>query len=81
METSQTSQTSQTSSEKVQYLNSLGFSPVSENLAHKLKVVCSKGHTFKRAFGNFKQGTISCPECEKEEKVQYLNSLGFSAIS
>ena len=81
METSQTSQTSQTSSEKVQYLNSLGFSPVSENLAHKLKVVCSKGHTFKRAFGNFKQGTISCPECEKEEKVQYLNSLGFSPIS
>jgi uncharacterized Zn finger protein (UPF0148 family) len=67
--------------EKIQFLNSLGFFTVSENLAHKLEVQCSKGHTFKRVFGTFKQGTTTCPECEKEEKKKYLNSLGFSSVS
>jgi uncharacterized protein (UPF0212 family) len=66
---------------KTQYLAYLGFSPVSENLGDNLEVQCSKGHIFKRAFSAFERGTISCPECEKEEKIQYLASLGLYSVS
>jgi hypothetical protein len=70
-----------TSSEKTQYLNSLGFSPISENLTTNLEVMCSKGHTFKRAFSKFVSKVDTCPLCLEETKIQYLNSLGFSPIS
>ena len=67
--------------EKRHFLKSLGFMPTSENLAHKLEVQCSKGHIFKRSFNDIKRGTIVCPECEKEEKISFLKSLGLTPIS
>jgi uncharacterized Zn finger protein (UPF0148 family) len=67
--------------EKVKFLNSLGFTSISEDLNHKLEVKCEKGHIFKRAFGTFKSGANSCPICEQEEKIKFLNNLGFISIS
>jgi uncharacterized Zn finger protein (UPF0148 family) len=67
--------------EKVRFLNNLGFTPISEELGNNLEVKCEKGHIFKRQFSQFKQGYPSCPICEKEEKLEFLNSLGFTPIS
>jgi hypothetical protein len=67
--------------EKIRFLNSLGFTLVSKNLSINLEVICEKGHTFKRAYGSFKNGITSCPICEKEEKIEFLNNLGFTPIS
>jgi uncharacterized Zn finger protein (UPF0148 family) len=67
--------------EKTKFLNSLGFIPISEDLSDYLEVKCEKGHTFKRTFSNFKNGTTNCPICEKEEKLEFLNSLGFTPVS
>jgi uncharacterized Zn finger protein (UPF0148 family) len=67
--------------EKLNFLDSLGFTPISENLAINLEVKCKKGHIFKRAYGNFKKGATSCPICEREERIKFLNSLGFTPIS
>jgi hypothetical protein len=67
--------------EKIRFLNSLGFTPISEDLNMKLEVKCEEGHTFKRAFGDFKKGATKCPICEKEEKVEFLSNLGFIPVS
>jgi uncharacterized Zn finger protein (UPF0148 family)/very-short-patch-repair endonuclease len=67
--------------EKIRFLNNLGFTPVSEDLSMGLEVKCKKGHVFKRVYSNFKKGVISCPICEKEEKLSFLNSLGFTPVS
>jgi uncharacterized Zn finger protein (UPF0148 family) len=67
--------------DKIQFLNNLGFTPISENLGDNLEVKCKNGHTFKREFSKFKKNIISCPICEKEEKIKFLNGLGFTPIS
>jgi uncharacterized Zn finger protein (UPF0148 family) len=70
-----------TNEEKVEFLNGLGFTPVSKSLDSNLEVKCRNGHVFKRAFGNFKKGATSCLICEREEKIEFLNNLGFIAVS
>jgi uncharacterized Zn finger protein (UPF0148 family) len=67
--------------DKIEFLNSLGFTPISEDLNDNLEVKCKNGHTFKRAYKSFKRGITSCPICEKEEKIKILNDLGFTLIS
>jgi uncharacterized Zn finger protein (UPF0148 family) len=67
--------------DKIEFLNSLGFTPVSKDLNHELEVKCRNGHVFKRSFGNFKKGATSCPICEREEKIKFLNGLGFTIVS
>jgi hypothetical protein len=68
--------------EKLKFLSSLGFAPVnSDKLSNDLEVKCSIGHSFKRAYRNFQLGVHHCPICEKEEKLKFLNSLGFTPIS
>ncbi|WGA02362.1 hypothetical protein [Campylobacter phage vB_Cj_QDYZ] len=67
--------------DKIEYLKSLGYTPISSNLAGNLEVQCKNGHKFKRSLGNFQRGTIHCPECEKQEKISFLNSLGYTPIS
>jgi hypothetical protein len=67
--------------EKVEYLKSLGFTPISINIDNSLEVECTNNHSFKRAYRNFVLGAHACPVCEKEEKVEYLKSLGITPIS
>ncbi|AFR52386.1 homing endonuclease [Campylobacter phage CP30A] len=67
--------------DKLEYLKSLGYTPVSSNLAGNLEVQCKNGHKFKRSLGNFKRGTIHCPACERQEKISFLNNLGYTPIS
>jgi N-acetylglutamate synthase-like GNAT family acetyltransferase len=66
---------------KIEFLKSLGFTPISKDLNHKLEVRCEKGHVFKRKFESFKNGIIFCPICEKEKKIEFLNGLGFTPVS
>jgi N-acetylglutamate synthase-like GNAT family acetyltransferase len=66
---------------KIEFLKSLGFTPISENLGDKLEVKCRNGHVFKREFNTFKKGFNNCPICEKEEKIKFLSELGFISIS
>ncbi|AEA86510.1 homing endonuclease [Campylobacter phage NCTC12673] len=66
---------------KLNYLNNLGYKAVSENLADSLHVECPKGHIFKRAFGDFKNGKINCPKCDIRNKLDYLNNLGYEVVS
>ncbi|QPX64729.1 putative homing endonuclease [Campylobacter phage F367] len=70
-----------TNQEKIEYLNTLGFQVISENLTTNLIVKCSKEHVFKREFYDFQKGYTACPICEIEHKITFLNSLGFEPIS
>ena len=65
---------------KIEFLQSLGFTPVSENFNKGLEVKCQQGHIFKRPFGNFKRGNISCPKCEEDKKKSFFNGTGFKFI-
>ena len=65
---------------KIEFLQSLGFTPVSENFNKGLEVKCQQGHIFKRPFGNFKRGNISCPKCEEYKKKSFFNGTGFKFI-
>jgi very-short-patch-repair endonuclease len=65
--------------DNIKYLESIGF-----NLVHSkpiLTVCCNYGHKFSRPFSEFKKGNIKCPECEIEEKVKFLDSIGYTYIS
>lgn len=65
---------------KIQFLQSLGYTPVSENFNKGLEVKCKNNHIFKRQFGNFKRGNISCPKCEEDKKIKFFNGTGFKFI-
>ena len=70
--------------EKIEFLKSLGYTPISENLTNELEVKCKNNHIFKRPFVNFKRGNVSCPKCEedkKKSKIEFLKSLGYTPIS
>ena len=65
---------------KIQFLQSLGFTPISNNLSTYLEVKCQQGHIFKRQFANFKRGNVSCPKCEEAKKISFFNGTGFKFI-
>lgn len=68
--------------EKTDFLQKLGFTPVSENLVNNLEVKCNKCNgIFKRSFNSFQKGAIQCPECENIKRKEHLQSLGFTVIS
>ncbi|QPX63065.1 hypothetical protein F336_107 [Campylobacter phage F336] len=60
-----------TNQEKIEYLNTLGFQVISENLTTNLIVKCSKEHVFKREFYDFQKGYTACPTCEIEHKITF----------
>jgi hypothetical protein len=57
-----------TNKEKIEFLNSLGFTLVSKDLSNNLEVKCEKGHIFKRAFKDFQKGSTKCPHIVKKKK-------------
>ncbi|QPX63297.1 putative homing endonuclease [Campylobacter phage F370] len=67
--------------EKINFLHNLGYEILSENLSDKLIVKCKKGHTFTRNYGSFKEGITICLECEKDNKISYLSTLGYEIVS
>ncbi|QPX63106.1 putative homing endonuclease [Campylobacter phage F336] len=67
--------------EKLEYLNNLGYEVISDNLGNNLEVKCKNGHIFKRAFRVFKQGISTCPECNINNKIEYLNNFGYKVVS
>ncbi|ANH51401.1 hypothetical protein PC14_00108 [Campylobacter phage PC14] len=67
--------------EKLEYLNNLGYEVISNNLGNNLEVKCKNGHVFKRAFRVFKQGISTCPECNINNKIEYLNNFGYKVVS
>lgn len=67
--------------ERHDYLNSLGYAVISDNLSNSLEVMCSNRHIFKRPFSTFIRGVHTCTECIKEEKTSKLAEIGFTPIS
>lgn len=60
---------------KIEFLNLLGYTPISENLADNLEVRCNKcGQIFKRVFSTFMRNIFSCPKCE----LNVLTELNFT---
>ncbi|AOT25839.1 putative Hef-like homing endonuclease [Campylobacter phage vB_CjeM_Los1] len=67
--------------DKIEYLKSLGYTPVSSNLTNNLEVLCHKcNNIFKRSFYTFKNGSVDCPNCQNIERLNYLKSIGFEAV-
>lgn len=67
---------------KISYLKSLGFTPISSTYGNNLEVKCDKcGGTFKRGWKYFNNGTIGCPECSIKEKNELITSQGYTIIS
>ncbi|QPX63445.1 putative homing endonuclease [Campylobacter phage F352] len=66
---------------KLLFINSLGYKVVSKELNNDLTVECQNGHIFKRPYKVFESGIIICTTCEKQEKLEYLNNLGYEVIS
>ncbi len=67
--------------EKRDFILSLGYKLLSDTVNKYVEVMCHNGHTFTRLFSSFKKGAIKCPECIKEEKISFLNGLGYTILS
>ncbi|AVR55711.1 hypothetical protein [Campylobacter phage CP39] len=67
--------------EKVNFLNNLGYEVISENLSKGLIVKCKNGHTIKRSYVDFKNGSQKCPKCDKQNKIKFIQSLGYEVVS
>lgn len=64
--------------DRKEYISSLGYDIISIEGDH-CTVKCRKCNIiFKRDFSSFKRGAVDCPECMKKDKIDYLNSLGFT---
>jgi hypothetical protein len=62
---------------KLQFLNFIGYEPISENLANKLEVKCRNSHTFFRPYEKFTNGNILCKQCIDMIKIKNLYTWGF----
>ncbi|WGA02412.1 hypothetical protein [Campylobacter phage vB_Cj_QDYZ] len=65
---------------KLFYLNSLGYSVKSKLINNNLEVRCKNGHSFKRAWSEFKNGNIKCAMCYEQHKIDFLNKLGYTIL-
>ncbi|AFR52383.1 homing endonuclease [Campylobacter phage CP30A] len=66
--------------DKLEYLKSLGYNLLSVEGSY-VKVECKNKHVFRRAFASFKIRNTPCPECEIENRKQFLDNINYSLIS
>ena len=70
-----------TSTDKINFLKSLSFTVISENLGDNLQVKCDKcGQIIKRPFSKFKSGVIGCPKCKENDTIKEIESYGLNVI-
>lgn len=61
-------------------IQNLGFKILS-NDAKMVKLECKNGHVFTRNLVTINRGKLGCSECVKEEKIEFLKSLGYELLS
>ncbi|AEA86403.1 homing endonuclease [Campylobacter phage NCTC12673] len=67
--------------EKLKFLNDLGYEVISENLGKQLQVKCKNGHVITRQFYEYIRGNTGCGECDYQAKLNLIKSYGFEVIS
>ncbi len=67
--------------DRVKFLNDLGYEVIYNSSSKDLKVKCKNGHIFNRTFDSFKKGAVDCEECVSNEKIKFLNNLGYEVVS